>query len=315
MRTMSAVWILLVLMVLSGCTDDRHRVFGVIERDRLTLTAPVNELIAQVLVHEGQQVKAGQVLIRLDATAAKARVQQADAELARVQAALEELKNGARVEDLAQAQAEVAGAEATLIEAESQLIRTQQLFQKKLVADRDLDVAKASRDNAKAVLDSANERLRELKNGTRSEQLAQGRAAVDSAKARLAEAQKVLADLTLVAAKKARVDVMPWRVGDRVAAGTQLIVLLAMDKPYVRAYLPETYLTKVKAGDHLPLYIDGQAQPIDGVVRTIRSQPAFTPYYALNERDRARLMYLTDIDLGAAGADLPTGLNLEVAVP
>ncbi|MGI0119088.1 HlyD family secretion protein [Zooshikella sp. RANM57] len=315
MRTMRAVWILLVLLVLSACTDDHHRVFGVIERDRLTLTAPVNELIAEVLVHEGQQVKAGQVLIRLDATAAKARVQQAEAELARTQAALEELKNGARVEDLAQAQAEVAGAEATLTEAESQLIRTQRLFQKKLVADRDLDVAKASRDNAKAVLDSANERLRELENGTRSEQLAQGCAAVDAAKAHLAEAQKALADLTLVAAKKARVDVMPWREGDRVAAGTQLIVLLATDRPYVRAYLPETYLTKIKAGDHLPLYIDGQTQPIDGVVRTIRSQPAFTPYYALNERDRARLMYLTDIDLGKEGADLPTGLNLEVAVP
>nr|MCH1932138.1 hemolysin D [Shewanella shenzhenensis] len=48
--------------------------------------------------------------------------------------------------------------------------------------------------------------------------------------------------------------------------------------------------------------------------RHIRSQPAFTPFYALNERDRARLMYLTDIDL-PSDLNLPAGVAVEVHLP
>jgi HlyD family secretion protein len=50
-------------------------------------------------------------------------------------------------------------------------------------------------------------------------------------------------------------------------------------------------------------------------IRHIRPQPAFTPFYALNERDRARLMYLTELTLPDSYADLPTGMNVEVMLP
>ena len=79
-------------------------------------------------------------------------------------------------------------------------------------------------------------------------------------------------------------------------------------------YLPASALTKIKAGDAIEVFADGIEAPIQGRVRNIRSQPAYTPFYALNERDRARLMYLTDIDLIDADK-LPTGLAVEVRLP
>ncbi|MDI5841127.1 HlyD family efflux transporter periplasmic adaptor subunit, partial [Shewanella xiamenensis] len=85
--------------------------------------------------------------------------------------------------------------------------------------------------------------------------------------------------------------------------------------PYVRVYLPATWLDRVKAGNQVKILVDGRTQPIAGTVRNIRSQPAYTPFYALNERDRARLMYLTDIDISPEGQDLPTGMALEVQLP
>ncbi|WKE67354.1 HlyD family efflux transporter periplasmic adaptor subunit [Gallaecimonas kandeliae] len=309
------VVLVLGLLMLCACSDGGDRVFGTVERDRLTLTAPVGDLVAAVAVSEGQQVKAGQVLLQLDDTAAKARVGQAQAELARAKAALEELTNGARAEELAQARAALDGALATLIEARQQYERTERLFKSHVLTQDDLDKAKAGRDKALAGRDQAAQHLKELENGTRQEQLRQAEAQVAATQAQLDEANKALKDLTLVAGKDAVVDVLPWRAGDRVAAGTQLVSLVATDRPYVRAYLPATDLTKVKVGDKLQLKVDGQQDTLTGVVRNIRSQPAFTPYYALNERDRARLMYLTDIDLGAEGAKLPTGLALEVVLP
>lgn len=307
--------VLMLTLVVSGCGDSAPRVFATVERDRLTLSAPVGELVAAVNVVEGQQVQAGELLLTLDDTSARARVGQRQAAVAQAQARLAELVNGPRQEDLARARASLAGAEASVQEAQLTFSRAKRLVATKVLTEADMDEARAARDIAVARQAEARQSLMALENGTRSEQLEQARAAVALAEAELAVELKALADLRLTVAEAAVVDNLPWRVGDRVAAGTQLIALLATDRPYVRAYLPATWLDRVRPGSKVRIFVDGRTQPLDGVVRNIRSQPAYTPFYALNERDRARLMYLTDIDLGAGGEALATGLGLEVELP
>jgi HlyD family secretion protein len=307
--------VLSLVALLAGCSEETPRVFGTVERDRLTLTAPVGELVSAVNVSEGQRVIAGQVLLTLDPTTARARVALREAELARARALLTELETGARDEALARGRATLAGATAAVTEARQRFERTEQLLKTQVLTRADLDGARAALDTALARQAEARQSLLELENGTRSEQLAQARAGLDVARAALAVEHKALADLSLSVAQDAVVDILPWRVGDRVAAGTQLIGLLATDKPHVRAYLPATWLNLVSPGSKVQLLLDGRDRPIDGVVRHIRSQPAFTPFYALNERDRARLMYLTEIDIGPEGAVLPTGMALEVELP
>ncbi|MCE9686337.1 HlyD family efflux transporter periplasmic adaptor subunit [Shewanella sp. AS16] len=307
--------VICMLALLAGCSQEAPRVFGTVERDRLTLTAPVGELLASVNVVEGQRVGAGEALLSLDATAANARVAQRVAELAEAKARLAELATGARIEAIARAKAALAGARASVTEAKQGFERTERLFNTKVLTAADLDAARAARDTAIARQTEAQQSLNELENGTRSEQLEQASAAVAAAEARLAQERKALADLTLVAASDAVVDILPWQVGDRIAAGTQLVSLLATDRPYVRVYLPATWLERVKPGSKVIIHVDGRDTRVDGVVRNIRSQPAYTPFYALNERDRARLMYLTDIDISAQGQDLPTGMALEVELP
>ncbi|SIR13018.1 HlyD family secretion protein [Shewanella morhuae] len=303
------------LMLLVGCTEPAPRVFGTVERDRLTLIAPVGELITQVNVVEGQQVKAGEVLLLLDTTSANARLALRQAELEQANAKLAEAITGARLEDIKKAKAVLDGANASVKEALRAFERTQRLFATHVLSQADLDTARAARDTSLAKQTEAEQSLRLLEHGTRSEQLDQAKAAVAAANASIDLEQKALADLTLVAARDAVVDTLPWRVGDRIAPGTQLIGLLASANPYVRVYLPATQLDKVKAGTNVNILVDGRETPIIGTVRNIRSQPAYTPFYALNERDRARLMYLTDITISAEGQDLPTGMALEVELP
>ncbi|MGL4936491.1 HlyD family secretion protein [Shewanella sp.] len=303
------------VLLLLGCSDAAPRVFGTVERDRLTLTAPVSELISQIHVVEGSRVRAGEPLIELDATSAKARLALKQAELEQAKAKLAEAKTGARVEEIARAKAVLAGTHASVKEAQRAFERSLQLFAANVVSQADVDAARAARDTYVAKEAEAAQSLHILENGTRSEQLAQAQATVAAAIASVTLEQKALADLTLVAARAAIVDTLPWHVGDRVAAGTQLIGLLALEQPYVRVYLPATWLDSVKAGDSVNIVVYGRAAPIVGTVRNIRSQPAYTPFYALNERDRARLMYLTDISLPSTAAELPTGMAIEVELP
>ncbi len=315
--------LLLSGLLMQGCSDDSARVFGTVERDRLTIAAPVGEIISKINVVEGQKVQAGDVLLELDSTSATARVAQRQAELKQAQAVLAEAVKGARSEDIDSAKAALDGANASVKEAQKSFARAQQLVSAKLLSQADLDAARAARDTSLANQAQAQQSLQLLQNGTRSEQIDQARAAVEALVAAVAIEQKALSDLTLTAAQNAVVDTLAWRVGDRVAAGTQLIGLLATDHPYVRVYLPATWLERVKVGSAVNLLLDGSDKILTGKIKNIRSQPAYTPFYALNERDRARLMYLTDINIDAneeQGQDLPTsflptGLALEVALP
>lgn len=303
------------LLLLQACGDSgESRAMGTLERDRIQLSAPVAEQIADIHVAEGDKVEAGQLLLQLDSRSAAARVAQRSAELAEAGARLDELQQGARVEERRAARAAIEAATAAATEARLRYQRTRELFAAKVVGQAELDAAIAERDHTKALVEQANEQWLQLENGTRSEQLAQAEARVAAAAAALKAEEKALDDLSLRAPLASEVDILPWKRGDRVAQGTQLVALLALDKPYARVYLPQTAISKLSRGDKLEVWVDGGEQPLKGTVRNIRSQPAFTPFYALNERDRARLMYLTDIDVEGAES-LPSGLALEVRLP
>ncbi|WP_345855696.1 HlyD family secretion protein [Shewanella algae] len=303
------------LLLLQACGDSgESRAMGTLERDRIQLSAPVAEQIADIHVAEGDKVEAGQLLLQLDSRSAAARVAQRRAELAEAGARLDELQQGARVEERRAARAAIEAATAAATEARLRYQRTRELFTAKVVGQAELDAAIAERDHTKALVEQANEQWLQLENGTRSEQLAQAEARVAAAAAALKAEEKALDDLSLRAPLASEVDILPWKRGDRVAQGTQLVALLALDKPYARVYLPQTAISKLSRGDKLEVWVDRVEQPLKGTVRNIRSQPAFTPFYALNERDRARLMYLTDIDVEGAES-LPSGLALEVRLP
>jgi HlyD family secretion protein len=309
---MRLITIILPLLLAAGCTSDTfEEALGTLERDRIVLKATANEIIIGEPVPEGTLVTAGTLLVQLDDSRARAQVAKAKAELARAQAMLEELRNGARPEDIAAASARVDGARAQVIETEASFVRAKQLLEQKLAAQATLDRALANRDAAEAALESAIEELLRLTNGTRQEQLDQAEAARQSAQAQLALEQHRLSELSVVATRDAYLDSLPWHVGERVDMGSTLAVLLANDRPYARVYIPETWRARLQVGDRRQVRVDGIEQPLTGVLRWIATDPAFTPYYALNANDRARLVYMAEFDL-EEGEDLPTGMPAQV---
>ena len=302
----------LASLLLVGCPGDKvSEALGTLERDRIMLKATDDEIILEQPVPEGTVIAKGTLLVQLDDRRQSALVARARAEVAQATARLEELRNGARPEDIAAAGARVNGAKAALLESESNYKRTVSLVEQKLAAQAGLDSALASRDAAEANLESANEEWLRLTNGTRQEQLDQGAAALQSAEAQLAFEQHRLSELSVVATRDAYLDSLPWNVGERVTLGATLAVLLAGDKPYARVYVPEPWRARLHIGDSFPVKIDGVEKTFTGRLRWIAKDPAFTPYFALNASDRARLVYMAEFDL-EKGADLPTGVPAQV---
>jgi HlyD family secretion protein len=94
-----------------------------------------------------------------------------------------------------------------------------------------------------------------------------------------------------------------------------LVVLLAGEQPHARVYIPEPLRVRITPGTVARILVDGLDEPLDGRVRWVSSEAAFTPYFALTEHDRGRLSYAAKIDLEDFSRRLPDGVPVEVVFP
>ena len=310
----------LILMVagLGACSRDVPQALGSLEFDRITLPAPAAERIVAIEVREGDRVAAGQVLLRLEATRTQSTTAASQAEAQRQREMLLELEAGPRSEAIAQARAQLAAVEASARDARAYYARLQPLGARKLVAAADVDRARAAAGSADAQVRAARAALSELEHGTRGERVAQGEAAVRAAEAQATAQQVTLDKLRVVAPRAGIVDSLPFKLGDQAPVGAPLAILLAGDAPYARVYVPEPIRVDVKVGDSARVFVhgrevDGREHALAGKVRMIRSEPGFTPYFALIGKDAARLSYLAEIELtGTDARSLPAGLPVRV---
>lgn len=304
-----------LLATLSGCKDNTAILaLGTLDQERYQLTAPISETLHTIHVEEGQTVTAGQVVVTLDSSLADHELNTAQAQLTQATSQLEELENGARPEELAAAKALVAAQQAAVDDANNELHRVQQLVDSGALGSAELDRAQANQQIHAAQLDNAQQQLLLLKAGTRQEQIKQARAAVESAHAQWQAAQYKRQQISIVAPINGLIDSLPWHQGERVAAGATVVVMLSTPS-YARVYLPETQRRNVDVGDELLLRIDGEPASVAGTVRRIGKTPIFTPYYALDEKERARLMFETEIQLKDYSRSFPVGLPVEVLAP
>lgn len=315
---MNRTAVLLPLCLLLGaCARERpQEVLGTVERDRLELIAESNERIVAIAVHEGDRVGAGAVLLQQEAGLAQPRVDQARAAQAVAQRRLADLEAGPRPGEIDEARAALAGAEGALRTDQAEYDRVQALVERKLLSASNLDQARARRDASLASRDAARARLALLREGTRAEQVAEARSAMEQATAALAEVETGAARYTIRAPRAGLVEALPYKLGERPPAGKPVAVLLADGEPYARVYVPEPLRAKFQAGAKVGVLADGVTGEIPGVVRYVSAEAAFTPYYSLTQKDRSRLAYLAEITLqGEAAKKLPAGLPVQVRMP
>ncbi|MBM5810774.1 MAG: HlyD family efflux transporter periplasmic adaptor subunit [Gammaproteobacteria bacterium] len=304
-------------VLLTACGGGNNdALLGTLERDRIELVAEAQEPIIEIAVREGEAVAIDQLLLRLDPQAAEARLAQARAAALQAERQLAELQAGARVEQRRQARALAAAAAARALAEEREFGRVEPLVGQGVLPASALDRQRALRDGAAAERDAAAERLAELERGTRAEVVEQAAAALERARGQVAELELALARHQVRAPRAGVVDALPYEHGERPPRGAPVVVLLAAGQPYARVYVPEPLRTAVGAGTRATVRIDGSPRDWRGEVRYVSAEAAFTPYYALNERDRSRLSYLAEVVLTEAdAASLPTGMPVEVRLP
>lgn len=310
-------WLAAVLFAcLAGCGQQGAApLVGTLERDRLELTAESADPLLSLTVREGESVDVGQVLARQDDSSLAAELAGARARAAQARALLDERTRGPRPETIRQARSREHAAQIAADSEAREAARLAGLIADHLVARTTLDRQIEARDRAGAALAEARAAREELTRGTRAEQIAQAKAALAESEAEVSRIETRLARLTLRAPRRATVEALPYRVGERPAVGAPVVVLLADDAPFARVYVPEPQRAGLVAGTRASVSVDGVAQAYPAQLRYVASQAAYTPYYALSARDRSRLSFLAEFTLQGEGArGLPSGVPVQVAL-
>lgn len=310
-------WWLLVLVAASvGCGREPPRMLGSLEWERVTLRAPAAERIDRIAVAEGEAVEVGQLIATLDDRVPAAQLAAAEAEVRRLDARFDELLAGPRGERIRSAQAREARAASLADNARQERRRVDALVARGLLSAAEQDRARTADEAAGAELAALRAELAELVAGSRSEEIAQAVAAVAAARANATVAAVRHQRLRIVAPRAGVIDSLPFEPGDEPPAGAAIATLRVGDAPYARIYVPESRRLQVSPGTPLELRLHGSERVLAGRVRTIATEPSFTPYFALAGDDVDRLVFVAEVALDPAeAAMLPAGLAVSAAVP
>ena len=269
--------------------------YGNVDLRQVDLSFNNSERIAEVLVQEGDRVKRGQILARLETDRLRPEAEEAEAEAEAQQAVVQRLHHGSRPEEIAQARANVASAKADLVNAEQQWRRLTALIQLtsgRAISQQDLDAAKAAMGMAQARLEVSEKALDLSTSGPRVEDIAEGVAQLRAKGARLELLRRELTDANLVSPCDAVVRSRLLEPGEMVSPQRPVFNLAITDPKWIRAYVSETDLGKTHPGMKASISTDGfPGRTIPGWVGFISSVAEFTPKSVQTTELRSSLVY------------------------
>ena len=275
-----------------GSASDGLTLYGNVELRQITLAFNGSQRIAEVLVEEGAHVRKGEVLARLETGRLAPQVAQAEAQVASHRAVLDRLRNGSRPEEIAQARANLEAAKAEALNARRQYERQRTLAARGATSEQAVDLAKATAEIADAKVDVAQKALDLLVAGTRAEDIAQAEAQLRMSEAQLELLRQELRDAELRAPTDAIVSARLMEPGEMASPTRPVFSLATTDPKWVRAYVSETQLGRVRSGMKAAVTVDSfPDRVLEGWIGFISPVAEFTPKTVQTEELRTSLVY------------------------
>jgi HlyD family secretion protein len=298
--------------------DARHEfvLYGNIDIRQVSLGFRVSGRLAELHADEGDVIKTGTVLAKLDAAPYEFAVRSSEANVAALQATLDKLKAGPRPTEIAQARAAYDESLADLANANLAYDRARQLRPQGTISEASLDQATAARAMAAARADSANEALKLLQEGSRVEDIAAADAQLKAAQATLAAARTSLDDTELHAPNDGVILSRVRENGAIVSPADTVFVLSLTEPVWVRSYVAEPNLGRIHPGMKVSVASDTLPdKPYEGTIGFISPVAEFTPKSVETPELRTDLVYRLRIVINRPGPDLRQGMPVTMRFP
>ncbi len=292
------------------------RLSGTVEARQLRPGFLVSGRIARLQTDEGSAVREGQALASLDERDLKLALAAAQAQRDAAAASLAALLAGSRPQEIDVAKAALQQAEARLQLATVEVRRQRDLAKRKLTSQEQVDRSIAEQRAAHAAQAQAQAQLELLRIGPRKEDIERARAELAVREAALETAQQRLAYTQLYAPAAGTISARLSEAGNVVAVGQPVFEIDTLARPWIRAYLNESDLSRVTLGAPVEVHADGLHEPLRGTLSFISPRAEFTPKTVETHALRVDLVYRIKIDIdnpaGRLKLGMPVDLLLEV---
>ena len=304
-----ALWFygVVALWLILSCSgnDDESQISasGTIEATEIHVGSKVGGEVKKLFVREGSAVHQGDPLAVMDHATLDLKLKQVEAGVELAEAQLQLLLNGARSEDIQQAEEGVKQAEAHLKVAQEDVRRMHELFETGSATQKQRDDVEARYTVALAQYNSAKQALKKLRRWTRPAELRAARARLAQARASVDLLKKTMADCTITAPISGIVTHKPVEAGELVGQGTTVVTLSKLEPVYLMIYVSEVELGRVHLGQQAEVHIDTYLDSVFlGKVVYISPVAEFTPKNVQTKEDRVKLVFGVKIEI-----DNPTG--------
>lgn len=279
-----------------------------VEFDERDLAFEVGGRVQAVSVHRGEALARDRVVATLDDSMVRPVIEARTAEVSAARARVSLLRAGARGSDVRSLQAQVSGARATESMVERNLQRSRLLASNGALPAAQVDDLEAQRDRAHAEREAAEERLRTMRAGARSQEVDVAQAQLAAATQALEVEQQRLARHTLRASLEGDVIDVLVDPGDVVAPGAPVALVADTHHPYVDVFVPQGRIDGVRVGMPAAVRVDATPTPFAGRVEDVGRHTEFTPRYLFSEQERPHLVVRVRVRVEDPSARLHAGV-------
>ena len=250
MNNLSKILGLATILTLAACNDTKvQKGFeGKTKKDVISFSPKVTGRILEIFVEEGQTVKAGDTLAKLDVPEVSAKIAQAKGATAAAQAQAQMAKNGATADQLRQLKAKQKGLREQYDFANKSYNRARNMFRDSLMAPQSYDEVFAKYQGAKAQLDAVNAELHDVELGTRYEKINMAEGQASQAMGALQEANVAYSERYVIATNDMEIETIALHKGELATAGYALFNGYVPNTTYFRFTVPESLISKYQKG-------------------------------------------------------------------
>ena len=283
---------------LSACGRSRTLfVQGYVEGEYTYISSARAGILRQRPAQRGMQIKAGELLFALENTVEQAARDEAGQRLEQARAVLEDLKKGKRRSEIEALEAQVRQAQAAMTLAGKELARAEKLVDTSVLAKQELDRSRAAWAESLDRVTQLQAELKTARLGSRDDQILAAEAGARSAEALLKKAEWDLEQTRQSAAGDSLVFDVFFREGEWIPAGRPVVSLLSPENIKIRAFVPESEISRLQTGQIAQVHMDGRGSALFGKVSFISPAAEYAPPVIFSRQVRSKLVFMIEIVL------------------
>lgn len=270
--TISKILSVLTLFTLINCSEKpaERDIEGKTRKELVTFSPKVTGRILEIYVEEGQTVKAGDTLAKLDVPEVSAKIAQAKGATSAARAQAQMARNGATADQMRQLRAKQKGLQEQFQYAQKAYNRARNMYRDSLLSPQNYDEAFAKYQGAKAQLDAANAELHDVQIGTRYEKIEMAEGQANQAMGALQEANVAYSERYVIATNDMEIETISLNKGELATAGFALFSGYIPDTTYFRFTVPESKISAYQKGKTVKMFVNYNKKEISGRIVSIK---------------------------------------------